>query len=148
MTCGIVTGWVDGHFPAIPVPEKPAGPSTGYATCDLWSGESRLTPSQQLYMGQLCGCQYIHKNIRGVQDVGANATWTWVLRKAFGVELGICTRGGVVSSKVVRAVATEAALCFPVLAHAVGGITNEHTETLFDPCQYTSLDRLAEYIQA
>jgi hypothetical protein len=148
MTCGIVTGWVDGHFPAIPVPEKPAGPSTGYATCDLWSGESRLTPSQQLRRRQWCICQYIRSNLRWVQDVGAYATWTCVLWEALSVELGIGTRSGVVSSKVVGAVATEATLCFPVLAHTVGGVTNKHSESLIKSVSVYLAARLVEYIQA
>jgi hypothetical protein len=46
--CGILTGWVDGQSPPTLDPVKRAGPAFGYATWDLWSGLSRLTPSQHV----------------------------------------------------------------------------------------------------
>lgn len=42
-SCGSLTGWVDGQ--GAPISKVPP---TGYATWLLWSGLSRLTPSQQL----------------------------------------------------------------------------------------------------
>lgn len=44
MSWGILTGWVVGHGPGL----FSNVPVVGYATWDLWSGESRFLPSQQL----------------------------------------------------------------------------------------------------
>lgn len=45
MSCGILTGCVDGQ---LPVERKFEGPPVGYATWSLWFGESRFLPSQHL----------------------------------------------------------------------------------------------------
>lgn len=86
MSCGILTGWVEGQAPPVLVPVNGAGPLTGYATCDLWSGESRLTPSQQLCLisdGVMAASQLSH--LRWVEDVAADAAWTWGCRESFCV---------------------------------------------------------------
>lgn len=100
MICGILTGCVDGHAPPVLVPEKMAGPFVGYATWDLWSGESRFLPSQHLEMCQL-GCvnhSVEHGFLRWVEDVAANATGTWLRRKALSVQtievsMEVCIQG-------------------------------------------------------
>jgi len=45
ISCGILTGWLEGQ---LPVDRKVEGPAEGYATWSLWLGLSRFLPSQQL----------------------------------------------------------------------------------------------------
>lgn len=135
MTCGILTGCVEGQLPPVLVPENAAGPFEGYATWDLWSGESRFLPSQQLAC-VLVTAQYMYevgyrkRNVRRVQNVTADAAGACSCGEAFGVQLGILTWGCVVAAEVGGAVAAEACLRFEVLAYAVGGVADEHAEAL------------------
>lgn len=88
MICGILTGCVDGHEPPVLVPEKIAGPFVGYATWDLWSGESRFLPSQHLGMCQLGHIKrsLMYGSLRWVENVTANATGARLGREALGIQ--------------------------------------------------------------
>ena len=88
MICGILTGCVDGHEPPVLVPEKIAGPFVGYATWDLWSGESRFLPSQHLEVCQFGETKHSVVNgcLRRVEDVATDATGARLGREALGVQ--------------------------------------------------------------
>lgn len=146
MSCGILTGWLAGQAPPVLVPVNKAGPFVGYATCDLWSGESRLTPSQQLFcISSDVIVAAIH--LRGVKNVTPDTTWTGCRGEPFCVEstsrqykhdrdvwigylLGVLTWCSIVASKIGSGVASKTSLGLAVLGNAVCCVAHKHAESL------------------